>query len=279
MASPIESDSLLLERRDDVLIITLNRPRVRNALDVPTARALDGALTELCRDPALRAGVLTGAGGHFCSGMDLKKFPVHGVPAVDGRGLGGLTRAQLTKPLIAAVEGAAVGGGMELALSCDLIVAGASALFALPEVTRGLIAAESGAVRLPARYPYHLAMEMLLTGDPVTAASAARHGLVNRITEDGGALSAALELASRVTRHPEEAVRAARAVARTADEVGPAAAWRLAPPGRCQPVLLLHARLIPPAPGPLRPYPAQWSFVCGRLLRPCSAGRRPCPTR
>ncbi|MFF3313793.1 enoyl-CoA hydratase-related protein [Streptomyces sp. NPDC002952] len=200
---------------------------MRNALDVTTAQALDGALTQFCRDPELRAAVLTGAGGYFCSGMDLKKFPTDGVPAVGGRGLGGLTRAHLTKPLIAAVEGAAVGGGMELALSCDLIVAGTSALFALPEVSRGLIAAEGGAARLPARFPYHLAMEMLLTGEPVDAASAARHGLVNKIAEDGTAVETALELASLITRHPQEAVQAARAMARTAHEVGPAAAWRL----------------------------------------------------
>lgn len=151
------------EPRPGVLLITLNRPHVRNAVDQVLAGALDSALTRLESDPSLRVGVLSGAGGHFCSGMDLKAFPAEGVPLVADRGLGGLTRARIRKPLIAAVEGAAVAGGFELALACDLITASETAFFALPEVARGLIAAEGGAVRLPGRLPYHVAMEMLLT--------------------------------------------------------------------------------------------------------------------
>ncbi|WP_406376077.1 crotonase/enoyl-CoA hydratase family protein [Streptomyces sp. NBC_00647] len=194
------------EPRPGVLLVTLNRPRVRNAVDQALADALDSALTRLESDPSLSVGILTGAGGHFCSGMDLKAFPTEGVPLVADRGLGGLTRARVRKPLIAAVEGAAVAGGFELALACDLITASDTAFFALPEVARGLVAAEGGAVRLPGRLPYHVAMEMLLTAAPLPAPDAARYGLVNRLTDEGLAVDAALTLADRVQAHSREAV-------------------------------------------------------------------------
>ncbi|MGW3291626.1 crotonase/enoyl-CoA hydratase family protein [Streptomyces sp. NPDC001002] len=194
------------EPRRGVLLMTLNRPHVRNAVDRPLAQALDAALTRLETDPALTVGILTGAGGHFCSGMDLKTFPAEGVPVVADRGLAGLTRARLRTPLIAAVEGAAVAGGFELALACDLITAADTAFFALPEVARGLVAAEGGAIRLPGRLPYHVAMEMLLTASPLPAADAARHGLVNQLGPEGQALAAALTLAERVQAHSREAV-------------------------------------------------------------------------
>ncbi|MCT9006729.1 crotonase/enoyl-CoA hydratase family protein [Streptomyces sp. NPDC054766] len=194
------------EPRPGVLLITLNRPRVRNAVDRALAGALDSALTRLESEPSLSVGILTGAGGHFCSGMDLKAFPGEGVPLVADRGLAGLTRARIRKPLIAAVEGAAVAGGFELALACDLITASDTAFFALPEVARGLVAAEGGAVRLPGRLPYHVAMEMLLTATALPAPDAARYGLVNQLTPEGGALDAALTLAERVQTHSRDAV-------------------------------------------------------------------------
>ncbi|MEV8034362.1 crotonase/enoyl-CoA hydratase family protein [Streptomyces sp. NPDC086182] len=194
------------EPRPGVLLITLNRPRVRNAVDRALAVSLDSALTRLESDPSLSVGILTGAGGHFCSGMDLKAFPEEGVPLVADRGLAGLTRARIRKPLIAAAEGAAVAGGFELALACDLITASDTAFFALPEVARGLVAAEGGAVRLPGRLPYHVAMEMLLTAIALPAPDAARYGLVNRLTREGGALDAALALAERVQAHSRDAV-------------------------------------------------------------------------
>ncbi|MCJ0873454.1 crotonase/enoyl-CoA hydratase family protein [Streptomyces sp. AP-93] len=197
---------VLAEPAPGVLLITLNRPRVRNAVDRPLAEALDAALTRLEDDASLAVGILTGAEGHFCSGMDLKAFPTEGVPVVAGRGLAGLTRARLRKPLIAAVEGAAVAGGFELALACDLITAADTAFFALPEVARGLIAAEGGAIRLPGRLPYHVAMEMLLTAAPLSAADAARYGLVNRLTPEGRALEAALALSARIQAHSPDAV-------------------------------------------------------------------------
>ncbi|WP_086826331.1 crotonase/enoyl-CoA hydratase family protein [Streptomyces sp. NRRL B-24572] len=198
---------LTTEPRPGVLLITLNRPHVRNAVDRTLALAMDAALTRLETDSSLNVGILTGAGGHFCSGMDLKAFPAEGVPVVADRGLAGLTRARLRKPLIAAVEGAAVAGGFELALACDLVTAADTAFFALPEVARGLIAAEGGAIRLPGRLPYHVAMEMLLTASPLSAPDAARHGLVNQLTPVGQALQAALALADRVQAHSRDAIR------------------------------------------------------------------------
>ncbi|MCX5077487.1 crotonase/enoyl-CoA hydratase family protein [Streptomyces sp. NBC_00513] len=203
---------VLTERRDGVLVITLNRPHVRNAVNRSLADAVAGALTLLETDPGLLVGVLTGAGGHFCSGMDLKAFPDEGVPRVADRGLAGLTRARRTKPVIAAVEGAAVAGGFELALACDLITAADTAFFALPEVARGLIASEGGAIRLPGRLPYHLAMEMLLTASPLPAPDAARHGLVNQLTDEGDALDAAIALAARIRVNSPDAVRITRRI-------------------------------------------------------------------
>ncbi|MBW5252859.1 crotonase/enoyl-CoA hydratase family protein [Streptomyces sp. P01-B04] len=203
---------VLTARREGVLVITLNRPYVRNAINQTVADAIDTALTLLETDPGLEVGVLTGAGGHFCSGMDLKAFPDEGVPRVKDRGLAGLTRAHRSKPLIAAVEGAAVAGGFELVLACDLITAADTAFFALPEVARGLIASEGGAIRLPARLPHHLAMEMLLTATALPAADAARHGLVNQLTGEGEALDAAMTLAGRIRAHSPQATRITRQV-------------------------------------------------------------------
>ncbi|WP_407547555.1 crotonase/enoyl-CoA hydratase family protein [Streptomyces sp. Pv4-95] len=203
---------VVTEPRPGVLLITLNRPRVRNAINQALADAVDAALTRLDTDPSLAIGILTGAGGHFCSGMDLKAFPTDGVPLVADRGLAGLTRARLRKPLIAAVEGAAVAGGFELALACDLITAADTAFFALPEVARGLVAAEGGAIRLPGRLPYHVAMEMLLTATSLPAPDAARHGLVNQLAPEGQALAAALSLAERVQANSRDAVHVTKQV-------------------------------------------------------------------
>ncbi|MFF4324010.1 crotonase/enoyl-CoA hydratase family protein [Streptomyces sp. NPDC001568] len=209
---PIADPVVLTERRDGVLVITLNRPAVRNAVNKALADAVDTALTDLEHEAELEVGILTGAGGHFCSGMDLKAFPGEGVPRVADRGLAGLTRARRSKPLIAAVEGAAVAGGFELALACDLITAADTAFFALPEPARGLVASEGGAIRLPGRLPHHLAMEMLLTCCTLAAPDAARHGLVNHLTGQGKALDAALALAARIRANAPRAVRVTRQV-------------------------------------------------------------------
>jgi len=206
------------ETQDGVLVVTLDRPRARNAIDGATARALAAALDRLDAEDDLRVGVLTGAGGTFCSGMDLKAFLTGDVPFVEGRGLGGLTQAPPRKPLVAAVEGWALAGGFELALACDLVVAGATARFGVPEVTRGLVAVAGGALHLPRRLPYAVAMELLLTGDPIDAARAAELGLVNRVVGEGEALAAALELAHRVARNGPLAVAATKEVARGAQD-------------------------------------------------------------
>ncbi|GES32582.1 hypothetical protein San01_50690 [Streptomyces angustmyceticus] len=142
--------------QDRVCVMTIDRAEARNAVNRAVSQQLADALRRFADDDALSVGVITGAGGTFSAGMDLKAFPTEGIPLVDSQGFCGLTRAQLEKPVIAAVEGWALGGGLELALACDLIVCGRSATFALPEVTRGLIPAEGGALRLPQRLPYQL---------------------------------------------------------------------------------------------------------------------------
>ncbi|MGO1053477.1 crotonase/enoyl-CoA hydratase family protein [Crossiella sp. CA198] len=198
-----------------VLVITLNRPQARNAINHATAVAVSAALDRLESDPGLTAAVLHGAGGHFCAGMDLRAFAAgEDIPVIGDHGLAGLTRRPLTKPILAAVEGYAMAGGFELALSCDLIIAAQSAQFGLPEVKRGLIAGEGGVTRLPQHLPHHIAMELLLTGDPLPATAAASHGLVNRVVPDGEALAVALELAARISRNAPLALAAVKQIVR-----------------------------------------------------------------
>lgn len=205
------------ERLDGTLLITIDRPEARNAVDAAVATGIAAALDELEDTPELRVGILTGAGGTFSAGMDLKAAVTGESPSIDGRGFGGLTEAHVSKPLIAAVEGAALGGGFELALGCDLVVAAADATFGLPEVGRGLIAAGGGVIRLPKRIPHHLAMEFLLTGDPVTGTRAGELGLVNRVVRAGETLAAARELAERIARNAPLALAAVKTVVRSAD--------------------------------------------------------------
>ncbi|WP_330327524.1 crotonase/enoyl-CoA hydratase family protein [Streptomyces pseudovenezuelae] len=205
------------ERIGSTLLITLNRPEARNAVNAAVAGALSAALDALEADPALRAGVLTGEGGTFSAGMDLKAALRGESPEIEGRGFGGLTEAAPDKPLIAAVEGFAMGGGFELALACDLIVAAEDARFGLPEVQRGLIAAGGGAIRLPKRVPHHLAMELLLTGEPVDGRRAGDLGLANRVTAQGQAVPEALRLAERLAENAPLALAAVKRVVRAAD--------------------------------------------------------------
>ncbi|ORW90469.1 enoyl-CoA hydratase [Mycobacterium sp. IEC1808] len=194
----VSTQLVLTERRDGVLTIIINRPAQRNAISREVAIELASALDLLDSDPSLSVGVLTGAGGTFSAGMDLKAFANGQTPILPGRGFGGLTRANVQKPLIAAVEGWALGGGFEMALSCDLIVAARDAKFGLPEVKRGLIAGEGGVIRLPQRIPYHVAVKVLLTGEPIWAVEAKAYGLVSELTESGAALAGAQELAQRI---------------------------------------------------------------------------------
>ena len=196
---------VLTEARDGVLIVTLNRPEAKNAVNKAVAEGVAAAMERLDADDDLRVGIITGAGGTFCSGMDLKAFLTGELPHVAGRGFAGLTQAPPKKPLIAAVDGYALAGGFEVMLACDLCVANKDAKFGIPEAKRGLAAAAGGLVRLPRAIHPRLAMELALTGDFVSAPRAYEMGLVNRIT-DGPALEAALELAASITANGPLAV-------------------------------------------------------------------------
>jgi enoyl-CoA hydratase len=210
-AAPV--DGVRIDDNDGVLVITIDRPRVRNAVDLAAAKRIATGLEDLDARSGLAVGVVTGAGGTFCAGKDLKAFAAGEPEAFVGdRGFAGLTRATVRKPLIAAVEGWALGGGCEIALACDLIVAASDAQFGQPEVRLGLVAPEGGMVRLPRRLPAAIALEMLLTGEPVTAARAARHGLVNRLVPPGQALAEALQLAARIRRNAPLAVAATKRI-------------------------------------------------------------------
>ncbi|MDT7749617.1 MAG: enoyl-CoA hydratase [Pseudonocardiales bacterium] len=206
------SDEVLVERRDQVLVITINRPQARNAVNRAVAESIAAAIDELDGNRELTLGVITGAGGSFCSGMDLKGFLTGERPSLPGRGFAGLTQAPPKKPLIAAVEGYALAGGCEIVLACDLVVAAESAKFGIPEVKRGLVAAAGGLMRLPHRVPPQIAMELALTGDFLDAADAHRYGLVNRLTPTGGALDAALGLAAKISANGPLAVRLSKQI-------------------------------------------------------------------
>ncbi|MGA9874391.1 MAG: crotonase/enoyl-CoA hydratase family protein [Solirubrobacteraceae bacterium] len=190
--------AVLTERREGVLLITLNRPDARNAVNLPLARGIAAALDELDGEDSLSVGVLTGAGKGFCAGMDLKAFVSGERPWVGDRGFAGIVRRGPVKPLIAAIEGFAVAGGLEVALACDLIVAARGAKLGIPEVKRSLVAAGGALLRLPRSLPHNVAMELALTGDPITAERAAELGLVNRLAEPGGAVEQALSLAGEI---------------------------------------------------------------------------------
>ena len=212
------ADEVLVERRDEVLLVTINRPDQRNAVNAAVAQGIADALDELDADDDLRVGVLTGAGGTFCAGMDLKAFLKGESPVVDGRGFGGLTTRPPRKPLIAAVEGHAVAGGFELTLACDLVVAAETARLGVPEVKRALVAGAGAALLLPRRVPMAIALELLLTGDPIDARRAAGLGLVNRVTGEGGALDGALELARLIAANGPLAVAVTKQIARSSQD-------------------------------------------------------------
>ncbi|MCP2343685.1 crotonase/enoyl-CoA hydratase family protein [Actinomadura rupiterrae] len=206
------SEAVLVEEDGAVLVITINRPEARNAVNGAVAQGIAAALDTLDSRKDLSIGVLTGAGGTFCAGMDLKGFLTGDNPVVDGRGFAGIVERPPAKPLIAAVEGYALAGGCEIALSCDMVVAAEGATFGLPEPKRGLVAAGGGLLRLPQRIPYHIAMEMALTGDKYPASQMAGYGFVNRLTADGGALAAAKELALKVAENAPLALAATKKV-------------------------------------------------------------------
>ncbi|MEY3699082.1 MAG: Carnitinyl-CoA dehydratase [Pseudomonadota bacterium] len=204
--------TVLVTQEENILVITIDRPAVRNAIDHRTSQALADAMDRLDNDPTVAVGILTGAGGHFCSGMDLKAFVNGERIELPGRGLGGMIETPPLKPIIAAVEGYALAGGFEIALACDLLVASENAVFGLPEVKRGLIAGSGGLIRLPQKIPRQIAMQYALTGDLMTASDARQWGLVNELTSAGQALAAAKVWAQKIAANGPVAVKMAKHV-------------------------------------------------------------------
>jgi enoyl-CoA hydratase len=207
-----DSEAVLTERRENVLLITINRPEVRNAVNAAVAAGIAGALEELDGDAQLSVGIITGAGGFFCAGMDLGAFVKGESPYFGDRGFAGIAQRASRKPLIAAIEGFAVAGGMEIALACDLIVAAEGAKLGIPEAKRSLVAAGGALLRLPRRIPYHVVMELALTGDLLPAERFHELGLVNRIAKPGAAVEVALELAGKLAKNGPLALIASKQI-------------------------------------------------------------------
>jgi enoyl-CoA hydratase/carnithine racemase len=204
--------AVLSERRERILVITINRPDQRNAVNAAVAQGIAAALDELDADDALSLGVLTGAGKGFCAGMDLKAFVAGERPYAGDRGFAGITARSARKPLIAAIEGFAVAGGLEVALACDLIVAARGARLGIPEVKRSLVAAGGALLRLPRSLPRNVAMELALTGDPIDAERGSDLGLVNRLAEPGEALDTAMGLAEEIAANGPLALAATKRI-------------------------------------------------------------------
>ena len=219
------SEAVLSEASDGVLLITLNRPDQRNAVNSAVAEGVAAALERLDGDDDLRVAILTGAGKGFCAGMDLKAFVTGERPFVEGRGFAGIVQAPPRKPIIAAIEGFAVAGGFEVALACDLIVAARGARLGIPEVKRSLVAAGGALLHLPRRMPYHVAMELALTGDPIEAERGYELGIVNRLAEPGGAVDAARELAAAIAANGPLAIDATKRIMRAQQDWPQDEAW------------------------------------------------------
>lgn len=206
------SHTVTTERDGPVWVITICRPEMRNAIDRATSEAIAQAMDDLDSDNTLSVGILTGAGSHFCSGMDLKAFLRGERVELPGRGLAGIIETPPRKPVIAAVEGYALAGGCEIALACDLMVAADNAQLGLPEVKRGLMAGSGGLMRLPQRIPRQIAMHYALTGDMMSAVEARQWGLVNQLTAPGEALAAAKALAHKIASNAPLAVQVSKQV-------------------------------------------------------------------
>ena len=212
----------LAERHDNVLVITINRPEARNAINGAVSTAVGDALQQAQDDPEIRAVVLTGAGDKsFCAGADLKAISrgenlFH--PEHAEWGFAGYVHHFIDKPTIAAVNGTALGGGTELALASDLVVAEQRAQFGLPEVKRGLIAGAGGVFRIVDQLPRKVALQMLFTGEPISAAEALKWGLINDVVADGTVLDAALALAARITVNAPLSVQASKRISYGADD-------------------------------------------------------------
>ena len=219
-------ESIHTERRGPLLIVTIDRPQARNAFDSAASLQMNAAMDLLEQDPALFVGIITGSSGTFCAGADLKEAASGAPRARPPRGGFGIFASPPGKPLLAAVEGHAVGGGFELCLSCDLIVAASNARFGLPEVRHNVVAIGGGLFRLPRRMPYHLAMELALTGELYEAELLQRHGVVNRVVAPGTALEHTLQLAETLLRNGPTALNATKQIMQHAGEWTEAQAWQ-----------------------------------------------------
>ena len=217
------------ERRGKVEILRLNRPEARNAINPETSREIQAALDDVEADRDVWCVILTGAGPVFCAGADLKVVAAgRGTEIMLERGgFAGLVEREVSKPIIAAINGPALAGGFEIALACDFVVAADDSVFGLPEVQRGLLAAAGGPVRLAQRVPLAVALEITVLGEPITAARALELGLVNRVVPAAEVLDAALAMAERIIANSPAAVRGARELVRGAGDATDAEAWAL----------------------------------------------------
>lgn len=217
-----------LEIRGHVALMTINRPEARNAVNSAVAEGMEAAIDRLEGDDELWVGIVAGNGPVFCAGADLKEV-AKGASGLGTRkgGFGGITQRERTKPIIAAVDGAALAGGCEIVLSCDLVVASTQARFGIPEVKRSLVAAAGGLFRLPRALPKNIAMELALTGDPIDAQRAYDLGLVNRLVEPGTVIEAALALAEQISVNAPLAVRESRRVVLEGMLASDEDAWKL----------------------------------------------------
>lgn len=205
------TDEVLVRDQDGILIVTINRPEAKNAMTKAAAEGIAAAMDRLDSEDGLRVAIITGAGGTFCSGMDLKGFLRGETPSVPGRGFGGITESPPKKPLIAAVDGYALAGGLELMIACDMVVASKGAKFGIPEAKRGLVAGAGGLIRLPEQIPQRIALELAVTGDFIDAERAYQLGLINRIA-DGDALDGALALAATISANGPLAVQVSKQI-------------------------------------------------------------------
>ena len=213
------SDEVLVSVDDGIMVVTINRPSAKNAVNLAVAKGIAAAMEELDSNDDIRVAILTGADSTFCSGMDLKAFVTGELPVVEGRGFAGLCKKPPAKPLIAAIEGYALAGGFEIAISCDLIVAADNSKFGIPEVKRGLAAGAGGLVRLPGQINLRIAKELALTGDFISSQRAFDIGLINRVVEAGSALEEAKKLAQSI------AANGPLAVARSKQVIDNASDW------------------------------------------------------
>jgi enoyl-CoA hydratase len=224
------ADEVLQERRGHVVILTINRPEARNAINGPVSLAMSGFMDELAEDPDCWVVVITGTGDKaFSAGMDLKAFASGEGGDIMGAsgGFGGLTQRTFPKPIIAAVNGSALAGGFEIMLSCDLVVAAEHATFGIPEAKRGLIAGAGGLIRMPKRLPIAVALELAMTGDTIDAARAFELGLVNRVVPSSVVIEEAVSLADRIAANAPLAVRYSKSVMKQAAELSEAEGWKI----------------------------------------------------